>query len=76
MDNLEFVAVLDSPGCHPCCGVDHVGGNDNIFGECLSRAFGGGPFNSCLGHGEGQGAEPCRKWLGEQSHRSRVLGPG
>ena len=35
----------------PCCGLDHVGGNDNMCGECLSRALGDGPLNSCIGHG-------------------------
>ena len=54
----------------PCCGLDHVGGNDNICGECLSRALGGGPFNSCMGHGEGQGAEHVHEVAGETKPQS------
>ena len=42
--------------CCPCCGLDLVGGNDNICGECLSRALGDGPWNSCVGQGQGEGA--------------------
>ena len=58
----------------PCCGLDLVGGNDNICGECLSRAFGYGPWNSCVGHGKGQGAGHVQEAAGGtklQSTRTR-----
>ena len=60
--------------CCPCCGLDLVGGNDNICGECLSRALGDGPWNSCVGHDEGPGAEHVHEVVGgtkPQSTRSR-----
>ena len=50
--------------CCPCCGLDLVGGNDNIRGECLSRSLGYGPWNSCVGHGEGQGAKHVQEAAG------------
>ena len=39
-------------------------GNDNICGECLTRA-GYGPWNSCVGHGEGLSAEHVHEAAGE-----------
>ena len=51
-----------------------MGGNDNICGECLTRALGNGPWNSCVGHGEGQDAEHVHEVAGEtkpQSTRTR-----
>ena len=54
----------------PCCGLDHVGGNDNICGECLSRALGDWSCNSCVEHGEGPGAGHVGEVAGETKPRS------
>ena len=56
--------------CCPCSGLDLVGGNDNICGECLSRALGDGPWNSCVEHGEGQGAGHVHGAAGETKPKS------
>ena len=56
--------------CCTCCGLDLVGGNDNICGECLSRAFGDGSWNSCVEHGEGRGAGHVQEVAGETKPRS------
>ena len=58
----------------PCCGLDLVGGNDNICGECLSRALGDGSWNSCMGHGDGQGAEHVHEVAGETKPKSARSG--
>ena len=51
--------------CCSCCGLDLVGGNGSTCGECLLLAHGNDPWNSCVGHGEGQGAEHVHEVAGE-----------
>ena len=54
-----------SPLCCSCCGLGLVGGNGSTCGECLLLAHGNDPWNSCVGHGEGQGAEHVHEVAGE-----------
>ena len=59
--------------CCSCCGQDIVGGIGNTCGDCLLLAHGNGPWNSCVGHGEGQDAEHVHKVAGgTKSQRTRT----
>ena len=50
--------------CCSRCGVGLVGGNSSTCGECLLLASGNDPWNSCVGHGEGQDAEHVHEVAG------------
>ena len=59
--------------CCSRCGVGLVGGNSSTCGECLLLASGNDPWNSCVGHGEGQDAEHVHEVAGgTKSQRTRT----
>ena len=60
--------------CCSCCGQDIVGGIGNTCGECLLLAHGSDPWNSCVGHGEGQGAEHVHEVAEETKPKSASSG--
>ena len=62
--------------CCSCCGLDLVGGNGDTCGECLLLAHGSDPWNSCVGHGEGQGAEHLHEVAGETKPKCTSTGFG
>ena len=53
-----------------------MGGIGNTCGECLLLAHGSDPWNLCVGHGEGQGAEHVHEVAGGTKPKCTSSGSG